>query len=44
MFSCVSHVPTLKQEVEQQLLTQKQLISAASGNKQTAVSGLLAAV
>ncbi len=38
-----SHVTTLKLKVEQ-LLTQKQLISDASGNKQTAVSGLLAVV
>ncbi len=28
------HVPTLKHEAEQQLLTRKQLISAPSGNKQ----------
>ncbi len=39
-----SHVPTLKHKVEQQLLTQKWLISAASRNKQTVVSGSLAAV
>ncbi len=39
-----SHVPTLKHKVKQQLLTQKRLISAALVNKQTAVSGSLAAV
>ncbi len=39
-----SHDTTLKQEVEQHLLTRKRLISAASGNKQATVSDLLAAV
>ncbi len=39
-----SHVPTLKHKVEHRLLTQEMAVSPALGNKQTAVSGSLAAV
>ncbi len=40
----LSYVQTLKHKVEQQLLPRIWLISAASGDKQAAVSGLFADV